>query len=179
MFKDIDYIVYYARLVTCSNMQHIAPILRELHWQLVHYHISTSLDSSSYFQMIILYGARLYFKPMITKYTPSCCLHSGFFWKFLSIPPISTTKFYGDISFTVTSLGIWNSLRANVHSVTNFNHFYRIWKLAFWFWWKEKGVRSWLHVHLWVCVCYAQLDITIYQEGRVWHFSNLDQDAPC
>lgn len=118
-----------ARLVTRSKKHdHITPILRELHWLPVHYRINYKIALLTFKS---LHGmAPDYISSLITKYSPSRCLRSSSEF-FLSHPPISKTKFYGARSFTVAAPEVWNSLPANVRSLTNLNHFKRNLKTYF------------------------------------------------
>jgi len=112
-----------ARLVTRTrSSEHIAPVLRRLHWLPVRQRITYKILLLTYKALNSM--APRYLADLLQPYTATGQLRSSS--KNLLVTPKSNLKFYADRSFQVAVPQLWNSLAEDIRSISRTLMFLRI-----------------------------------------------------
>ena len=109
-----------ARIITnTKKYDHITPVLRKLHWLPVRYRIQYKILLITY--KAITGMAPDYLCSLISIKVSDKSLRSS--KQIILHVPASKLKSYGDRSFSVAGLVLWNRLPESVKSVKTLNHF--------------------------------------------------------
>ena len=111
-----------ARLVNqCPRFCHITPVLRDLHWLPVSFHIEFKIMLITY--KVLHDRAPIYIQELLQVYTPSRNLRSSN--RNLLVKPYFNLNSYGKQTFSVAAPELWNNLPEDIKSANSIDDFKR------------------------------------------------------